>query len=67
MDIDIEKIDIEKLRNDLLDYFTSAMFVVTSVALMDLIEVKNANEEQLIRIAVSNNFNLNYYTKEYGR
>ena len=37
-------IDIESLRIDLIDYFTSAMFAVSPVALVDLTRVENAKK-----------------------
>lgn len=40
MNIDIEALDIEQLRKDLIDYFTSAMFMVSRVALVDLTKVE---------------------------
>ena len=62
-DIDINDIDIEKLRNDLIEYFTSAMFIVSPVALVDLTEVENASDEKVIKIALDNKFDLSKYIK----
>ena len=55
--------DIEKLRNDLIEYFTSAMFIVSPVALVDLTEVENASDEKVIKIALDNKFDLSKYIK----
>lgn len=63
MNIDINNIDIEKLRNDLIEYFTSAMFIVSPVALVDLTEVENASDEKVIKIALDNKFDLKKYIK----
>ena len=63
MNIDINDIDIEKLRNDLIEYFTSAMFIVSPVALVDLTEVENARDEMVIKIALDNKFDLSKYIK----
>lgn len=63
MSIDINKIDIERLRKDLIDYFTSAMFIVSPVALVDLTEVENASDEKVIKIALDNKFDLSKYIK----
>ena len=63
MNIDINNIDIEKLRNDLIEYFTSAMFIVSPVALVDLTEVENASDEKVIKIALDNKFDLSKYIK----
>ena len=54
------EIDIEKLRSDLIDYFGTAMGFFP-VATMDLIKVQNASDEELINIALKNNFDLNKY------
>ena len=61
MQINIEDIDIERLRNDLIDYFTSAMFIVSPIAIVDLSEVERANDEELINIAINNKFDLTRY------
>lgn len=63
MNIDINDINIEKLRNDLIEYFTSAMFIVSPVALVDLTEVENASDEKIIKIALDNKFDLKKYIK----
>lgn len=63
MNINIDDIDIEKLRKDLIDYFTSAMFMVSQIALIDLTEVENANSEKVVRIALENKFDLTQYLK----
>lgn len=57
--IDID-IDIERLREDLIDYFGTAMFCNPN-AMMDLEKVKKASEEELIRIAKDNKFELDKY------
>ena len=54
------EIDIEKLRNDLMDYFGSSLSFYPN-ATMDLIEVENASDLKLIEIAISNNFDLQNY------
>ena len=67
MEIDLDDIDIERLRSDLSDYFTSAMFIASPVALIDLTRVENASDEELIRIAIANHFNILDYVNEYER
>ena len=54
------EIDIEKLRSDLMDYFGTALGFFP-VATMDLIKVQNASDEELINIALKNNFDLSKY------
>ena len=56
----MEKIDINKLREDLINYFGTAMGMFP-MAIMDLNEVYNATDEELITIAIKNNFNLENY------
>ena len=67
MYINIENIDIDKLRQDLIDYFTSAMFLASPVALIDLTDIETANKEELIQIAINEGFNLNNYINRYTR
>ena len=65
MYVDIDDINVERLRNDLIEYFGSAMNVASPVAMMDLVKVENASDEQVVRIALSNGFDLNnYYNKK---
>lgn len=54
------QINIEALRNDLLNYYMAATYVYP-VALMDISKVQTASEEELIQIALNNNFNLENY------
>lgn len=54
------EIDIDKLRNDLVDYFGTAM-QYNPVAMMELIKVENASDEELINIALKNGFDLSEY------
>lgn len=61
MDIDINKIDIDRLREDLLNHFYGLAFVVSPVALMDADEVEKATPEKLIEIALNNHFDLDKY------
>ena len=63
MNINIEDIDVDKLRKDLIEHFTASMFIVSPVALMDLTQVENASDEEVIKIAIDNKFNLNNYLK----
>ena len=57
--IDME-IDIERLKKDLIDYFgTCALF--NPAAFINVREVETASDEELINIAIQNNFDLSYY------
>ena len=63
----IEAVDIESLRNDLIDYYGSAMFIVSPVALIDLTNVEHASDEELIRMAIANRFDILNYVKGIKR
>ena len=52
--MDIDDIDIERLREDLEEYFTSAMFMVSEFAMIDMVDVKTASPEELLEIANKN-------------
>ena len=59
-------INIEKLRNDLIDCYGTAMFNASPLAIFELTKIKRASDEEIINIAIKNNFDLNkykYYTK----
>lgn len=67
----MNKIDIDKLRNDLEDYFGTAMFSGNPQAMIDLEKVKRASIQELISIAQRYGFDIEKYTerddKEYWR
>lgn len=58
-----DNINIDELRKDLLDYFGTASINASPVAMMNVIEVQKASEEQLVYIAIQNGFDLNNYQK----
>lgn len=55
--------DYERLREDLMDYFGTAMMVYP-VAVVELSMVENASEEKLEQIAIQNGFNLEDYNNK---
>jgi len=57
-------IDYEKLRQDLIDYFGSAMGIFP-IAIIDVVSVENASNSELLEIANQNGFDLNKY--EHGK
>ena len=59
--------DYEKLRNDLLDYFGTATFNVSYMAMGELIKVEQASEDELIQLAIANNFDLDKYLIRVGK
>ena len=58
--------DYERLREDLKNYFGSAMQFYP-VAVMDLVEVERASDEKLEQIAISCGFNLSDYENQKNR
>ena len=56
-------VNIDKLRKDLINYFGSAMFMVSPIAMMELARVESATDEELIEIAEANGFDLDEYKK----
>lgn len=60
-------IDIDRLRKDLIDYFGTAKEIYP-IAMIDLVNKETASDEEIVRIAIKNNFNLyNYEVKEKTR
>lgn len=55
------EIDIEKLRKDLIEYYGTAMFNASPLAIIELTKVENASPQELINIALKNNFDLTEY------
>lgn len=65
--MDIENIDLEKLREYLKNYFGMAYLQGFYVALGELVRVQNANDKELIQIAEQNNINFNDFIKSKKR
>ena len=61
-----EDLNIDKLREDLLDYYGTAIFNASPLAIIELINIEKASNEELKEIALNNNFDLNEY-KYYQR
>lgn len=59
-------IDYEKLRNDLIDYYGTAM-MCNPMAVIELSDVENASIDKLIQIAIQNGFDLSDYEKSKRR
>ena len=53
------EIDFDRLRNDLIDYFGTAL--MNEYAMIDLINVENCSDNDLLEIASKNKFNLENY------
>ncbi len=57
-------IAVEELRKDLIDYFGTAM-QYNPVAMMDLVKIENASDEQVVQIAMQNGINIEKYILDY--
>ena len=55
-------IDYERLRKDLIDYFGTAMTIAFPIAMLELLKIEHATNEELIKIAIEKGFDLNNYT-----
>ena len=53
-------IDFDKLREDLIDYFGTAMEAFP-IAVMNVAEIETATERELVRIATQNGVDLEDY------
>ena len=61
------KIDVDSLREDLINYFGTAM-QYNKMAMMDLIKVEKASDEEVVNIAIKNGFNIyDYEIRARGR
>ena len=58
------KINVEELKEDLINYFGSAIYSASPLAMMKLTKIEKATEEELIQMAIDNNFDLNKYIYE---
>ena len=67
MYINIEDIDVEKLRNDIINYYQSAMFIVSPLAMIDMQQAQNASDDWIIKKAVELKMNLNDYIKRRNK
>ena len=57
----MDEIDVDRLREDLEEYFGTAMFNGNPQAMIELEEVKSASTQELILIALNYGFDINYY------
>lgn len=60
----MENIDYNRLREDLIEYFGTAMFNGFPLAIIEISKIEYATDEELIDMAQKNNFNLEKYTRE---
>lgn len=58
----MEEIDINKLKQDLKDYYEAAYFTLRyGAALMDSFDLDNLSDEEIINKAIDNGINLEQY------
>ena len=57
----MDEIDVDRLREDLEDYFGTVMFNENPQAMIELEEVKSASTQDLILIALNYSFDINDY------
>ena len=57
----MSQVNVDKLREDLEDYFGTAMFNGNPQAMIELEEVKSASTQELILIALNYGFDINDY------
>ena len=57
------EINIKRLKNDLEDYFGTAMFGASPLAIIELEKVQKASVEELISMALQNGFDINKYMR----
>ena len=55
------KIDADRLRRDLIDYYGTAMAGGFPMAVIDLAKIERASDSEIVRIAEKNGFNLRKY------
>ena len=60
-------IDYEQLRNDLIDYYGTAMTGPFPMAVMEVTRVEKASDEELIKIAKKEHFSLDKYQEKDDR
>jgi len=58
------RIDIDKLRRDLIDFYGTAAYNGFPAAMMDVIDVENVSPEKLIQLANRAGFRLEDYQEE---
>ena len=65
--IDIDNIDLEKLRSVLKDYFETGKVCTDPFFKANVLNIDNVNDYMLVGIAIENGFNLNDYKKDISR
>ena len=58
------ELDIDRLRDDLKDYYGTAMFNASPMAVIDLGKVERASEQEIVDLAQEQGFDLRDYIYE---
>lgn len=61
-----EEVDFDRLREDLIDYFGTATSSFP-LAYSELLELFDCSDDELIKISLNNNFNLDDYVNHYNK
>ena len=61
MEFDIDDYDIDAIKDDLYDYFGTAMSSSLSYAEADLVDLDNKSDYEIIMIAINIGININKY------
>lgn len=54
-------VDVEKLRNDLINYYYGLAYAISPIAFIEVTKVQEASVEELIEIAKKENFDIEKY------
>lgn len=57
----IMKINIDKLKDEIIDYYGTAMYNDLAPALLDLLDCEGLSDEELIELATSLGINISKY------
>ena len=55
------EIDVDRLRRDLKDYYGTAMFNASPLAVMELSKVERASDREIVEMALKNGVDLRKY------
>ena len=65
MALDINEIDIERLRQDLISYYVGAAYMLNAAAALEPIErLQNASDKDVYTAAIAANIDLSRYKKK---
>ena len=59
------EIDVDRLRRDLKDYYGTAKFNASPLAIMELTKVERASDREIVEMAQENGVDLRKYIIDY--